>query len=318
VFRVAVLDDYQRVAAHAADWSRLAGRADIACFHDNVQGDDLVARLTGFDGVVLMRERTRMPREVLIRLPQLRLITTSGSANAALDVAAARELGMVVCGTVGWSGVPPTVEHTWALIFAITRGIAREDAAIRNGGWMVGLGPTLQGKTLGIAGLGNLGRLMPAVAHALGMHVVAWSRNLDDASASAAGVTRLGHDEFFATADVVTVHIKQSDRSKGYIGETQLRRMKPSAYLVNTSRGSIVDTGALVRALDERWIAGAALDVFDEEPLPLDHPLRHRPNTVLTPHMGYASTDSYRDYYTQIVEDIDAFLRGEPVRVWEL
>jgi phosphoglycerate dehydrogenase-like enzyme len=314
VWRIAVLDDYQRVAASIVDWTLLQGRVEITFFHDNVQGDELIARLRGYDGVVLMRERTRMPREVIDALTDLRLIVTSGAANAALDVAAARSSGITVCGTRGWTGVTSTVEHTWALILALARHIPAEDAAIRHGGWMTALPTALAGSVLGIVGLGNIGSLMPPVARALGMEVVAWSRNLTAERAAECGVESLVHDQFFATADIVSVHVKLGARSRGYIGEQQLRLMKPSAFLVNTSRGPVVDEGALVRALTQRWIAGAALDVFDQEPLPTDHPLRHLPNTVLTPHSGYVNDASYREYFTQIVEDIDAFLRGAPIR----
>jgi phosphoglycerate dehydrogenase-like enzyme len=315
MLRVAVLDDYQRVAAGAADWSVLDDRTELVFFHDHVDGDDLVARLEGFDAAVLMRERSRLPGPLLQRLPRLRLITTSGSANAALDVAAAARLGITVCGTKSWAGVTATIEHTWGLILALVRNIPQEDRAIREGGWMVGLGPSLQGKTLGIVGLGNLGSLMPPVARAFGMRVVAWSRNLDGERARTAGVERLDHDAFFSVADVVSVHVKLSDTSRGYVGRHQLGLMKPTAYLVNTSRGPVVDTAALLDALDGGRIAGAALDVFDDEPLPAGHPLRRQARTVLTPHMGYATVDSYREYFEQIVEDIDAFLRGSPIRL---
>jgi phosphoglycerate dehydrogenase-like enzyme len=314
VLRIAVLDDYQRVAARVIDWSPLAGRAAITFFHDNVQGDELIARLRGYDGVVLMRERTRMPREVIAALPELRLVATSGAANAALDVEAAKAQGITVSGTRGWAGVTSTVEHTWALILSLVRCIPAEDAAIRHGGWMTSLPTALAGSVLGIVGLGNIGSLLPPVARALGMDVVAWSRNLTAERANEVGVDALDHDAFFATADVVTVHVKLGERSRGYVGRDQLRRMKPSAYLVNTSRGPIVDEAALLHALTERWIAGAALDVFDREPLPIDHPLRHTPNTVLTPHAGYVSDASYREYFTQIIEDIDAYLQGAPIR----
>jgi phosphoglycerate dehydrogenase-like enzyme len=261
-----------------------------------------------------MRERTPMPRAVLERLPGLQLIATSGSANAAIDLAAATELGVTVCGTTGWAGVTATVEHVWALILALARGIPREDAAIRAGGWQVGLGTTLHGKVLGIVGLGNIGPLLVPVARALGMEVTAWSRNLTDERAGEVGVTRLDRLGFFASADVVTVHVKLSDRSRGYVGGEELAAMKPTALLVNTSRGPVVDQHALLTALTERRIAGAALDVFDDEPLPVDHPLRHAPNTVLTPHVGYATRESYAQYFPQVVEDIDAFLRGRPMR----
>jgi phosphoglycerate dehydrogenase-like enzyme len=314
VLRIAILDDYQRVARQMADWSLLAGRAEVAFFHDHVRGDDLVVRLGGFDAVVLMRERTPVPAHVLERLPRLRLIVTSGLANAALDLDAAHRLGITVCGTRVAEAVTSTVEHAWALILGLARNLAREDAAIRHGGWMVGLGPLLHGKTLGLVGIGNIGSLMPPVARALGMQVVAWSRNLTDARAAEVGVARLDHDEFFATANVVSVHLKSSERSRHYLGAEQFAALTPGALFVNTSRGAVVDTDALLAALRSGRVRGAALDVFDEEPLPRDHPLRSEPNTLLSPHLAYACDESYREYYAQIVEDIDAWLSDAPVR----
>ncbi len=307
MLRIAVLDDYQRVARHMADWSRLAGRAEVAFFHDHVRGDDLVARLGGFDAVVLMRERTPVPGGVLERLPRLRLVVTSGLANAALDLDAAHRLGITVCGTRVAEAITSTVEHTWALILGLARNLAAEDAAIRAGGWMVGLGPLLHGKTLGLVGIGNIGSLMPPVAQALGMRVVAWSRNLTDERAREVGVTRLDHNDFFATADVVSVHLKSSPRSRHYVGAEQFAALRPGALFV--------DTDALLAALRTRHVRGAALDVFDDEPLPHDHPLRHEPHTLLSPHSAYASDESYREYFAQIVDDIDAWLVGAPVRL---
>ncbi len=315
MLRIAVLDDYQRIAGDCADWSVLDGRAEVAFFHDHVRGDDLVARLGGFDAIVLMRERTPVPGHVLERLPRLRLVVTSGFANAALDLDTAHRLGITVCGTRVVEGITATVEHTWALILGLARNLAAEDAAIRHGGWMVGLGPLLHGKTLGLVGIGNIGSLMPPVARALGMHVTAWSRNLTDERAAEVGVRRLDHDEFFATADVVSVHLKLSDRSHHYIGTDQFAAMKRGALFVNTSRGPVIDTDALLDALRRGHLRGAALDVFDEEPLPSGHPLRSEPHTLLSPHIGYGCDESYREYYAQIVDDIDAWLRGDPKRL---
>jgi phosphoglycerate dehydrogenase-like enzyme len=262
-----------------------------------------------------MRERTAIGRDVLASLPSLRLIVTKGMANAAVDVGAATELGVTVCGTGGWAGATATVELTWALILGVVRGVAQEDAGIRHGGWQLGIGTQLAGKTLGIVGLGNIGSLVPPVGRALGMTVVAWSRNLSDERAAAAGVERLDHDEFFRTCDVITVHLKLGDRSRGYVGRDELGLMKRTAFLVNTSRGPVVDEAALIEALESRWIAGAALDVFDREPLPADHPLRHLPGTLLSPHMGYVTIESYREHFVQAVEDVAAFVEGSPVRV---
>ncbi len=316
MFRVAVLDDYQHVAGAMADWGRLGDGVDVAFFHDHAPtADQLVHRLQGFDAVVAMRERSAFPRPVLAALPALRLLVTTGMANASIDIAAAAELGVTVAGTDGRGGASATVELTWALIFALARGIPAEDAAVRHGGWQVGTGQVLHGKTLGIVGVGNLGSRMPPVARAVGMRVVAWSRNLTAGRAAEAGVEPVGREELFSTSDVVTVHLKLSDRSRGYIGREELRLMKPSALLVNTSRWPVIDEAALIQALEEGWIAGAALDVFDVEPLPHDHPLRYLPRTVLTPHIGYVSVESYRSYYGDAVDDIIAFREGNPVRV---
>jgi phosphoglycerate dehydrogenase-like enzyme len=315
-FRVAVLDDYQRVALSLGPWRQLDPSIEVTCFHDHVDDrEQLINRLHPFDAVVAMRERTALGRDVLSCLPGLRLIVTKGMANAVIDVAAAIELGITVCGTVGWAGATATVELTWALILGLARDVPKEDAGIRHGAWQLGIGTQLAGKTLGIVGLGNIGALVPPVGRALGMRVTAWSRNLTDERAAAAGVERLDHDEFFSTCDVVTVHLKQSDRSIGYVGRQELRMMKPTAFLVNTSRGPVVDEAALLEALERHWIAGAALDVFDHEPLPIDHPLRHLPGTLLSPHMGYVTTESYAEHFTQAVDDIAAFVGGAPIRV---
>ena len=315
-FRVAVIDDYQQVALSMADWTPLAGRADVVTFHDHVGSEDtLVARLLPFDAVIAMRERTAFPARVLERLPRLRLLAVSGSANAVIDFTAAARLGITVCGTVGWAGATATVEHVWALILSLARRIPDHDAAVRGGGWHAGLGMQLHDRVLGLVGLGNIGALMPPVGVALGMRVVAWSLNLSDARAAEVGVERLDHNEFFATADVVSVHLRLSDRSIGYVGAAELALMKPTALFVNTSRGPVVDEAALIAALAEGRIAGAALDVFNDEPLPADHPLRQLPRTIVTPHVGYASDVSYAQYYEQLVDDVVAFLDGTPRRV---
>ena len=316
MFRVAVLDDYQRVAEAMADWGRLGDEVEVVFFHDHAPtADQLVRRLRGFDAVVAMRERSAFPRDVLARLPGLRLLVTTGMVNASIDLVAAAELGVTVAGTDGRGGASATIELTWALIFALARGLPAEDAAIRQGGWQVGTGQVLHGKTLGIVGVGNLGSRMPPVARALGMRTIAWSHNLTAERAAEAGVEQVGREELFTTSDVVTIHLKLSDRSRGYIGRDELRMMKPTALLINTSRGPVVDEAALIEALELRWIAGAALDVFDVEPLPADHALRHLPHTVLTPHVGYVSVESYRSYYGDAVDDIVAYRAGEPVRV---
>jgi phosphoglycerate dehydrogenase-like enzyme len=316
MLRIAVLDDYQCVAQNSADWSSLGDDVEITFFHDHVDGEQqLVNRLRPYDVVVAMRERTPFPGGVLRQLPALRLLVATGMHHSTIDLPAATDAAITVCGTQSRQGATATIELTWGLILALARRLAQEDAAIRHGGWQVGLGTMLEGKTLGIVGLGNLGSLLPPVGRALGMRIVAWSRNLTDERAAEVGVERLEHDEFFATSDVVSVHLKLGLRSRGYIGRAEFALMRPTALLINTSRGPVVDEAALIDALRARRIAGAALDVFDDEPLPADHPLRSLPNTLLTPHIGYATIETYHDYYRQAVDDIAAFRRGAPVRV---
>jgi phosphoglycerate dehydrogenase-like enzyme len=308
-----VLDDYQGVALAMGPWHELGDSVAVTVFTDHVADDDaLVARLADFEAVVAMRERTPFPRARLERLPRLKLLVTTGMANASIDLEAARELGIAVCGT---GGLPsPTAELTWALILGLTRRVAEEDRAIRAGGWQHTLGPELAGRTLGVIGLGRLGTRVTAVARAFEMEVLAWSQNLDPAHAASVGARAVARDELLRRADVVTIHLRLSERTRGLIGAAELARMRPDAYLVNTSRGPIVDEAALVQALRAGTIAGAALDVYDTEPLPPDHPLRSTPNTLLTPHIGYVSTGSYAVYWRDAVEDIAAFLRGDRVR----
>ncbi|HLH71181.1 MAG TPA: D-2-hydroxyacid dehydrogenase family protein [Candidatus Dormibacteraeota bacterium] len=314
MIRVAVLDDYQQVAERMADWTSLPEGTEVIFFHDHLaELDALVARLSDFDVVVAMRERTPFPRTLLSRLQRLRLLVTTGMRNAAIDLEAAAELGITVTGTEGTG--TSTAELTWALILALLRHVPEEDAAIRAGGWQHTLGVDLAGRTLGVIGLGRIGRQVAAVGRAFGMEVTAWSQHLTEEAAQAAGVRRLGKLELLAGADVVTVHLVLSDRTRGLIGAAELEAMKPTAYLVNTSRGPIVDEQALISALRSGRIAGAALDVYDIEPLPQDHPLRTTPNTVLTPHLGYVTEAGYRVFYGQAVEDIIAFLAGTPIRV---
>jgi phosphoglycerate dehydrogenase-like enzyme len=312
--RVAVLDDYQGVARASAPWETLGDDADVTFFSDHVAGDDeLVARLEGFDVVVAMRERTPFDAARLARLTGLRLLVTTGMANAAIDLDAAREHGVLVCGT---GGLPsPTAELTWGLILALVRHIPEESARMRAGGWQQTIGPELAGRTLGVVGLGRLGTRVAAVARALEMDVVAWSQNLTTEAAEVAGARRVPFDELLGRADVVTIHLRLSDRTRGLFGARELALMKASAYLVNTSRGPIVDQVALVEALHAGTIAGAGLDVYDTEPLPPEHPLRSAPNTVLTPHLGYVTTGTYEVFYREAVEDITAWRRGEPLRV---
>ena len=312
--RIAVLDDYQSAAARFADWSLVPEPVEVVEFSDHLDDvDALVERLAPFDVVVAMRERTPFPRALLARLPDLRLLVTTGRRNAAIDVRAAADHGITVCGTASHAAGP--VELTWALILAVARHLPQEDAAVRAGGWQETVGTDLAGATLGVLGLGRLGERVARIGRAFDMDVVAWSQNLTDERAAEVGVRRVEKDELFATADVLTVHLVLSDRTRGIVGRRELERMKASAILVNTSRGPIVDETALLDALTRSGIAGAGLDVFDTEPLPRDHPLRRAPRTVLTPHLGYVTEKTYEIFFREAVEDVAAFLGGSPVRV---
>jgi phosphoglycerate dehydrogenase-like enzyme len=312
--QVAILDDYQHVALQSADWSRLDSRAEVRVQHEHHATEaDLVASLRDVDVVVAMRERTAFPRSVLDQLPRLRLLVTTGPSNAAIDVAAARANGVVVSGTGG--AYPAPAELTWTLIHALTRHIVEEDRALRSGRWQTTLGTELSGRTLGIVGLGRLGQRVARVAHAFDMSVVAWSENLTGERATEGGATLVGKDELFASSDIVSVHLQLSPRTTGLIGSRELGLMRRTAYLVNTSRGPIVDESALVEALRSGSIAGAGLDVFDQEPLPADHPLLSAPHTVLSPHIGYVTRDLYAIFYGDVVDDIDNWLAGTPTRV---
>jgi phosphoglycerate dehydrogenase-like enzyme len=312
--RVAILDDYQRVARRMADWASLPAGTEVVVFTDHLSEMGAVAaRLADFDAVVAMRERTPFPRALLERLPRLKLLVTTGMRNASIDVGAAVERKVVVCGT---SGLPyPTAELTWGLILALVRRIPVEDRATREGRWQVSVGLGLNGKTLGVIGLGGLGSRVAKVGRAFEMDVVAWSQNLTAARAAEVGATLVSKDELLARSDVVSIHLVLGDRTRGLLGARELSRMKPTAYLVNTSRGPIVDETALVAALRHGTIAGAGLDVYDEEPLPLDHPLRNLPNTAITPHLGYVTEEGYRIFYGHALEDVAAWLAGQPVRV---
>jgi phosphoglycerate dehydrogenase-like enzyme len=310
-----VLDDYQQVASTHADWDAL-GAQEVTFFREHLGGpDDVVAALEPYDVVVAMRERTAFPAHVLERLPHLGLLVTTGPANVAIDVAAARERGVTVSGTGGVSPSTPTVEMTWALILAAARHVPAEDRAVREGGWQHTVGRDLSGRRLGVVGLGGLGRPVATVGLAFGMDVVAWSQHLDPDDARAAGVTPVDKDELLATSDVVTIHLKLSERTTGLIGRDELARMKPTALLVNTSRGPIVDEAALLAALREKRIAGFGADTFDTEPLPSSHPLRAEPRALLTPHLGYVTEDTYRDFYAGMVQAIEAWLAGRPINV---
>lgn len=310
--RIAVLDDYQDVARSYADWDGL----DVEVFTEHIADvDELVARLEPFDVIAAMRERTRFPREVITRLPNLKLLVTTGMRNASIDLDAAREHGVVVSGTGSGRGWAATSELAWGLIFALLRDIPGQDRRIRTGGWQTGVGVELGGKTLGVLGLGRLGSHMATVGRAFGMDVIAWSSNLTEQRAAEVGARLVGKDELFERSDVLSVHLVLSKRSRGLVGADDLALMKPTAYLINTSRGPIVDEDALRTALREGRIAGAGIDVYGTEPLPVDDPWRDTPRTVLTPHIGYVTDDTYQAFFVETVEDVKAFAAGSPIRV---
>ncbi len=313
--RIAILDDYQDVASGLADWASLGPSVETIAFHDHV-GDPcrLAARLADFDVAVLMRERTPFDAATLGQLPNLKLLATFGMANAAIDLAVARARGVVVCGTEPNhpNGTPAL---TWALILAAMRDLPAQVASVRAGGWQLGLGRDTAGAVLGVLGLGKIGQVVAKVGLAFGMRVIAWSQNLTDDTAAAHGVTRVDKDALFAEADVLTLHLRLSARTRHIVGARELALMKPSALLVNTSRGPLVDEAALVLALQANAIGGAALDVYDAEPLPATHPFRFLPNVVATPHIGYVTRHTYADAYPQIVENIRAWRAGAPLRV---
>jgi phosphoglycerate dehydrogenase-like enzyme len=314
MMRVAILDDYQGAALKSADWRGLHPDASIEAFPEHVADEnELARRLHTFECVVLMRERTQFRKSLIDRLPNLRLIVTAGMRNVAIDVDAATARRIQVCGTemLGY----PTAELAWGLVISLFRHIPAEYQATRQGHWQTPqLGLGLNGKTLGLLGLGRLGSLMAKYGNAFGMNVIAWSQNLTDAKAAEHGARRVEKDALVAQSDVVSVHLVLSPRTKGLIGEAELGRMKPSAFLVNTSRGPIVDEAALLAALKARRIAGAALDVYDVEPLPKNHPFLALDNVVLTPHLGYCTAEGYERAYGHAVEDIRAFLAGKPIR----
>lgn len=307
---VAVLDDYQRIAHEYADWGSLG--ETVAFVHEHLEGDALVDRVAGADVVVAMRERTAFDAETLRALPNLRLLVTTGMANASIDLDAARAQGVTVCGTGGLPG--SAAELTWALILAVMRHVPQADAAMRDGRWQETIGTDLADHTLGVVGLGRLGRRVARVAQAFDMRVQAWSQHLDPEAARALGVEPVEKRELLATSDIVSLHLKLSDRTRGVIGADDLALMRRGATLINTSRGPLVDERALIEALEQRRIA-AGIDVFDVEPLPTDHPLRGLPNVVLTPHLGYVTRGTFEHHYPDAVEDIVAWRAGKPVRV---
>ncbi|MFG3025181.1 D-2-hydroxyacid dehydrogenase family protein [Streptomyces sp. NPDC048254] len=315
-FRCAVLDDFQNVARAYADWSALGDRVEVVSFTGHfATEDELAAALADFDFVVTLRERVPFPASLLNRLSRLKLLIASGMRNSVIDYTAAKAGGVTVCGTQS-SSAPP-LELTWALLLGLARGIVQENNALRDGGpWQSTVGADLDGRTLGLLGLGKIGSRVAQVGLAFGMKVTAWSQNLSQERADEVGVERAAtKEELLATSDFASVHLALGDRTRGLIGAPELALLKPTAYLINTSRAAIVDQDALLAALNEGRIAGAGVDVFDVEPLPGDHPMRTAPRLLATPHLGYVSRANYERYYGQAVEDIQAYLDGTPIRV---
>ncbi|MER5659459.1 D-2-hydroxyacid dehydrogenase family protein [Streptomyces mirabilis] len=315
-FRCAVLDDFQNVASTCADWSTLSDRVEVVSFTEHfATEDDLAAALADFDFVVTLRERVSFPDSLLNRLPRLKLLIASGMRNSVIDYAAAKAGGVTVCGTQS-SSTPP-VELTWALLLGLARGIVQENNALRDGGpWQSTVGADLHSRTLGLLGLGKIGSRVAQVGLAFGMEVTAWSQNLTKERADEVGVELASSkEELLASSDFISVHLALSDRTRGLLGAAEFALLKPTAYLINTSRAAIVDQNALLAALHEGRIAGAGVDVFDVEPLPGNHPMRTAPRLLATPHLGYVSRANYARYYGQALEDIQAYLDGDPVRV---
>lgn len=311
--RLAILDDYQGVAMAMAPWATL-GAVEVTVFRDTItDGDALVQRLAPFDAILAMRERTPFPRVLIERLPNLRLLITTAARNRSIDAAACAAKGIVFCGTPSFGD--PTTDITWGLILNLMRDLPAQQASLRAGGWQTSVGWGTEGRTLGVVGLGKLGARAAKVGLALGMKVVAWSTNLTEERAAEVGVTRVDKATLLSTADVVTLHLILSDRSRGIIGAADLAQMKRTAFIVNTSRGPLIDQEALIAALKAGTIAGAGIDVYDTEPLPPGHPMLSAPNTMLTPHLGYVTQQNYRAYYEGAIEAVLAFNAGAPVRV---
>jgi len=312
--QIAIINDYADVARACAEWSRLPADVDLDIYNDHLSDEaEIAARLEPYEVVVAIRERTPITQSLLDRLPNLKLLVTPGMRNAAIDLAGCAQAGITVCGTN--PGRPATAELAWLLILALTKKLIPEERGVRHGHWGVSMGIGLGGRTLGLLGLGKLGAKVAEVAQVFDMNVLAWSPNLTDQRAAECGVRRVEFDQLLAESDVVSVHLVLGPRSEGLIGARELALMKPDSYLINTARGPIVDEGALINALREGRIGGAGLDVFDVEPLPLDHPFRTLDKVVITPHLGGFVEDSYKIWFPEVLEDIEAWLRGQPVRV---
>jgi len=306
-YKIAVLDDYQNAALNSADWSVLGHRADITVFRDHLADPEaVIERLLPFDVICLMRERSPLPRNIIERLPNLKLIASTGAGNASIDVAAAGDCGIEVVHT-GYRS-DPAIEFTWALILASARHIATESNSVRSGGWQETVGADLRGKTLGVLGLGRIGSEVARIGKAFGMNLIAWSQNMTPQAAEAVGATLVSKKQLFEQADFLTIHVVFSSRTRGLVGAAELARMKPTARLVNTSRGPIVEERELIRVLKNKQIAGAAIDVFNIEPLPPDHPFRALDNVLATPHIAYVSQDLYKTFYEDTVSNIGKWL----------
>ena len=314
--RLAIIDDYEELALKMGNWESLSPEVQTDAFNDHLVGEEaLVKRLLPYEILMIMRERTSFPRSIIEKLPNLKLLVTSGPRNHSVDLAACSERGIVVCGT-GSRKSPPT-EQTWALILALLKKIIQADRRTRKGKWGGDAGVELADKTLGVLGLGRLGEAVTRVAQAFGMKVIAWSQNLTAQRAAELGAVRVEKDELFKAADIVTIHLVLSDRTRGVVGAREIGLMKPTAYIINTARGPIIEEAALIAALKNRRIAGAGIDVFDVEPLPPDHPLLKMDNIVLSPHLGYVTQENFKTYFTQAVEDVAAWLDSQPIRVLE-
>lgn len=314
MYRLAILDDYERAALELGDWDRIRQHVTIDVYSDHITAEDaLVKRLLPYDIVLIMRERTPFPRRLIEKLPSLKLLVTTGPRNSAIDISACTDKGIVVCGT--GSAKNAAGELTWALILSLLRKTPQADRETREGKWGNILGTELSGKTLGVLGLGKIGTMVANVGRAFGMHIIAWSQNLTPERASECNAEWVEKDALFERSDILTIHVVLSDRTRGLIGARELALMQPAAFIVNTSRGPIIDEKALVGALKEGRIAGAGIDVYDMEPLPGDHAFLAMPNTVLTPHIGYVTRDNFKTYFTQAVEDIAAWMDRVPIRV---
>lgn len=317
--KVAVLDDYQNVALKMADWNVLKGKAQVIVFNKHLGTDNkvLVDKLDDFEIISTMRERTPFGRDLMGSLPKLKLLVTTGMRNAAIDLDAATDLGITVCGTSVTPGPQANAvpELTWGLILGLFRQIPQENAAVRRGLWETTVGTIVNKKVLGLLGLGNLGARMVPIAKAFGMSAIAWSQNLTTERATQCGAALVTKEELFSRSDVISIHLKLSDRTRGLVTKRELDLMKTTAYLFNTSRGPIVDESALIKVLQDKAIAGAGLDVFDQEPLPPKHPFLKMDNVIVTPHLGYVTKETYLEFYSESVDDILAFLKGQPVRI---